>query len=168
MRIALLLLLLSGVAFADPVAKTADANTFDPNVLASLERTVCFGTCPAYSVVVYTDGRVVWTGHRFVKVKGGATETLSASELEALKAAFAEANYFDLNGNYACRGYTDAPSAVTTFNDGKRQKRIAHYYGCRSAKGVDALTNLESKFDEIVKTSQWVGTPDERKEQRPR
>ncbi|MBS2026751.1 MAG: hypothetical protein JST54_02505 [Deltaproteobacteria bacterium] len=125
--------------------------------LASLQRSGCFGSCPVYTVVIRSDGTVDWDGVAFVDVKGHATRTLTASDLAVLRAAFDEAGYFELNENYACFEATDNPTATVTFGDGRREKQIRHYYGCRSAKGLDVITRLESRIDEIAKTSLWIG-----------
>ncbi len=40
------------------------------DVVITLERTQCFGSCPVYKLTVYGDGRVVYEGGGFVKIKG--------------------------------------------------------------------------------------------------
>ena len=40
------------------------------DVIITLERTECFGTCPVYRLTVHGDGRVVYEGIRFVEVEG--------------------------------------------------------------------------------------------------
>lgn len=128
-------------------------------VLATLERTACFGTCPVYRVTVYSDGRVEWEGREFVKVRGKAAGRLDAAGLRKLREAFAAARYFDLRGEFDCREVTDNPSANTSFSDGTRSRAIRHYYGCSSPAGAAALTTLESRIDEIVGSARWVGRP---------
>ncbi|MEO6038174.1 MAG: DUF6438 domain-containing protein, partial [Saprospiraceae bacterium] len=41
-----------------PVAKRS--------VVASLRRTACFGSCPVFSVEIWSDGQVIWQGERHV------------------------------------------------------------------------------------------------------
>jgi hypothetical protein len=151
------LLLLPSLALAEPAAARPKAKG---EVLATLARTACYGTCPVYSVTVFTDGRVDWNGEEYVQVKGPATAKLSAKDLADLRAAFAKADYFNLKEDYACEEITDHPSAQTSFHDGKRQFQINHDYGCRSKRGIPALTQLESDIDRIVGTSRWIGSGD--------
>lgn len=37
-----------------------------------LEREGCYGSCPSYTITVFKDGRVVWRGKEYVRVKGKA------------------------------------------------------------------------------------------------
>ena len=131
-------------------------------MLATLERTLCFGACPSYRIVVYADGRVEWEGRNWVKVLGPATWQLTAAEVDRLPAAFSEAGYLDLKGNYSCYDETDRPSVRTSYCDGARWNSIHHYLGCHSTAGVDILTKLEDRVDEIAKTAERIGTLKER------
>jgi hypothetical protein len=130
-------------------------------VVATLERTACFGTCPMYRLTIYADGRVDWDGRGFVKVKGKAGAHLTPAALAELRRAFAAAGYFELRGPFDCYEVTDNPSANLSYDDGRRTRTIQHYYGC-STKGVAALTTLEDRIDEIVGSVRWVGTRKER------
>lgn len=35
-----------------------------------MERTACFGKCPVYSIELYNDGRIIYTGKRFIEDSG--------------------------------------------------------------------------------------------------
>src|SRR5690348_16540886 len=68
----------SAVPEADPPTHFAKRNVFefdghavDPtNIGIMLDRTTCFGSCPAYVVTVHGDGRVDWRGNSFVEQVG--------------------------------------------------------------------------------------------------
>jgi hypothetical protein len=161
--VAIVCLLTAVGARADTtLPSAAGASTGKPYVVASLERTMCYGTCPAYRLTVLSDGQVEWEGRRFVKVNGKAQATLTPAEMAALKAAFADVHYFELHGKYDCREWTDHPSANTSFDDGTQRNAVRHYHGCKSAAHVDELTALEAKVDRICRTERWVGTEAER------
>jgi hypothetical protein len=162
MRLALVLALWS-VAYADNSVPPAGKKT---RVMATLERTMCFGTCPVYRLTIFSDGRVEWEGKNFVKVPGKASAQLSAVELQSLRVAFEYAHYFELNDKYDCYEVTDAPSANTSYDDGKRKKAIPHYHGCRTPPGIAALSTLEGQIDQIVRSERWVGTEAEREQLR--
>ncbi len=168
MRAMVVLCCLTAVAHADVSAPSpAPAGTGDKlHVLATLERTACYGTCPIYKMTIFSNGRVEWQGEEFVKVKGKASATLSVAELSALKAAFRDAKYFDLGDGFDCYEVTDHPSANTSYDDGSRKKSIKHYHGCKSKPGIEALSALEAKIDQIVKSDRWVGASDERRKNR--
>ena len=61
----LLICLMTTLAWADTSAPQ-DAKA---KVLATLQRTMCLGTCPVYKLTIYNDGRVEWEGSHYVKVK---------------------------------------------------------------------------------------------------
>jgi uncharacterized protein DUF6438 len=129
--------------------------------MASLQRTACYGTCPIYKVTVFSDGTLKYEGERFVKKIGAATAKLSPAEVEALARAFQQADFFALADKYEKYEMTDAPSAITSFDDGKKQKTVSHYHGDRSAPA--ALRTLEDRIDAIVHIERFIGTPDERR-----
>ena len=151
-----LLLLAAATSHAD--SSVPDNGGGSP-VLASLQRTACLGRCPMYTVTVLRDGTVQWEGKRFVKVVGKAAAKLTPATIAKLIDAFERADYFARKDRYVRYDVTDHPSALTSFDDGKRKKTIAHYHGDRSAP--QALDVLEEEIDEIVGTSRWIG-PDQR------
>jgi len=143
----------------------------------TLERTRCYGWCPAYRIVVFADGRVEYEGREFVKATGRAVRQLSRLDLEKLVDEINRANYFNLRDRYAREEdgcptvWTDSPGAITSVRADGRLKTIRHYHGCqdddRSASAVSsyprALTELEDQIDRIVKTEEWIGTEEERR-----
>lgn len=155
-----LLALLAAPAFADesvPSGKGAP-----PEKLATLERTACFGTCPAYRVTVYSDGKLEYAGEAFVKFKGPRTAKLSAKQLAELAQAFKDADYFALADAYVKREWTDNPTCNTSFNQGGRRKAVAHYHGDHSAPAK--LTALENRIDQIIQIERFIGSEAERDE----
>ncbi len=148
-------------ADAAPPTPTPDAGVpekpaLESPVLASLERTACFGFCPVYTVTVHADGSVDYHGERFVVTQGDASGQLTAEQMTALRRAFADAGWDGFETDYTHRDVTDNPSAIIRFED----KTVSHYHGDHSAP--EALTKLEDRFDQIVDVEQWIGTPDQR------
>ncbi len=128
-------------------------------VIMTLERTACFGFCPIYKLTIYGDGKVVYEGDRFVKVKGKQTKTISQKAVRQLISEFNRVNYFKLADQYTGE-HTDAPSVITSFTQGRRSKTVNHYVGSRNVP--QKLIDLENKIDAIVSTKQWIGTDEER------
>lgn len=152
MRILAALLLLSSVALADSsVPNAAGASP----VMVTLERTACYGRCPVYKVSVLRDGTVSWDGERFVKTTGKATAKLPASAMSELAKAFARAGFFALHDKYESYDVTDNPSAIVSFDDGKRNKTIRHYHGDSSSP--KELYELEDRIDQLLGTARWIG-----------
>lgn len=179
--ILLLPLLIAGLAFQNgvrPAAQSATApgggDTIPPDTVITLERSICFGSCPDYKITIYGDGRLVYEGRRFVKTEGTVNGTVTQEQLRELLAEFDKADYFSLRDSYrtAADGcpteWTDNPSANTSIQLGGRRKSIAHDYGCQE-KSKDYLVypqklyRLESRIDEIVDSARWVTGEDKGK-----
>ena len=126
----------------------------------TLERTTCFGTCPAYKLTIFDDGKVVFEGKKFVKHKGREEGQITKAQLDELVRAFNRINYMKLDDEYVgdrCPDmWTDYPSAITSINQKGQVKRINHYLGCRGLTVLDQLTALENKIDEVANTKRWI------------
>ena len=132
------------------------------NDLITLERTVCFGSCPSYRVTISQDGTVTFEGRRFVKTTGTVTEQVSPDKFQQLVDEFEGIKYFSLQDRYTQRAdgcttfMTDMPSANTSLSLNGRVKTVAHYFGCRGPEIIPALTALERKIDEVAGTEKWI------------
>lgn len=135
------------------------------NLLISLERTVCFGTCPSYKLSVKSDGTVSFEGIEFTKVKGKAEGKITKENLKTLLSEFEKANFFNLKDSYkseedGCKEvWTDNPSEFISIQIGEKSKTVRHYFGCQKVEGNDLekIANLGKKIDEILGTKQWIG-----------
>jgi hypothetical protein len=123
-------------------------------MVITLERTACFGTCPVYSLTIKGDGIVVYVGEDHVRTKGVKETTISIADVNKLVLEFEKADYFSLNDSYTSFGVSDMPSANTSITIGGISKSIKHYHGDRSAP--KQLTELEDKIDDIVNSDQWI------------
>jgi hypothetical protein len=150
------------LCFALVACSGLPAQTSTPDysdLVITLERTVCFGACPAYHLTIYRDGRVVYEGKAFVAVEGTQTTQISAEQVAELVMAFETAGYFSLEENYTVAA-TDLPTTITSITINGQSKRISHY-GIGGSSDLDSapreLYELENKIDEIVNSNQWVG-----------
>ena len=128
----------------------------------TLQRTICFGTCPVYALTIYSDGRVEYVGKRFVRKTGSATSRITRKQLEELVMEFTNIYYFNLPasiepGSKHCpQGATDHPSAITSLTWQGKSHSINHYHGCRGSNTLDLLRKLEDKIDAAVNVTQWT------------
>lgn len=135
----------------------------------TLERTRCYGRCPAYRVTIHGDGKVEFQGMAFTAVGGRQEATLSGERIAELVGAINAAGYFALPYDSTitdCPTYrTDAPTAIVSVTSGDRSKKITHYQGCidlgadGSPNGIiypAPLTELERRIDSLVGTDRWV------------
>src|SRR4051794_460293 len=69
-------------------------------ILASLERTPCFGTCPAYRVAIYSDGQAIYEGKQHAARLGQYGVKLSKKQLKELTALFERYQIFNFKDTY--------------------------------------------------------------------
>ncbi len=122
----------------------------------SLERGMCFGTCPVYSVTLFENGSVFYHGEKFVKETGNLTDTLTGSGFADILQACNETGFFQMNDEYVNLDMTDMPSAIITVQNGSGIKRVEHYHGDIHAPAK--LTTLEDLIDQVVQITRWTGT----------
>ncbi|MBI3652445.1 MAG: hypothetical protein HY231_15600 [Acidobacteria bacterium] len=153
------LLLLSEWSGSQPISRREN---IPKDTVITMERTVCYGTCPHYKLTIYADGKVVFEGRDFVKKKGRFESHIASQQVEQLLTEFERANFFALRNSYATEAdgceslWTDHPTTTTSIKTNGKTKTVAHYHGCQGAKIPQSLTALENRIDEIVNTAQWI------------
>ena len=132
------------------------ASTHDPKpLLLRLERTPCFGSCPAYSVDVDTDGAVRFEGELHVATDM-ASGHLDPLAIAALRAAIERSQFWTTPEKCCdCPDWTDAPGARLTIGDGHPPKTIYDYHGCEATP--KAIRELEDSIDDIIGIEKWTG-----------
>lgn len=125
----------------------------------SLQRTMCYGTCPDYTVTIAGDGTVTWDGGRFVKVHGPATAHIALEKVRALFERFRKAEYFWLLDKYTAH-ITDFPAQNTTIAFDDHMKSVNDYAG-QMIGMPEVVSELERAIDETANTAQWIGPPDD-------
>ena len=135
--------------------------TSSSGTMVTLERGPCFGTCPVYRVSLGGDGRIGFTGTRFVTPVGSDTSRVAAEQVGRLVDSLDTAGFFALADEYvlnspACGRYaTDAPTVTITVRSGERGKTVRHDHGCADAP--ETLTGMERLIDSVAGTSRWTG-----------
>jgi hypothetical protein len=133
----------------------------------TLERTVCLGECPSYSVQIFSDGGVVYYGDRFVKSEGKHSYSIPVDSVKSLFRFIVRVKFFSLKDKYRegreirtkPDGTTvtlfvmvsDLPSKFITVQSRNLSKTIEDYYA-----GPKELAELENMIDRIARTSQWI------------
>jgi hypothetical protein len=139
-------------AFAQPPSVPRD-------VIIRLDRTACFGACPAYSVTIDAAGNVTYQGTKSVRVTGQQTDQVAVSHVAALLDTARRINFFDLRDHYRTirnadgseTMVTDLPAAIVTITSGGRTKRVEDYLGA-----PEGLKELEQQIDDTARTKRWV------------
>lgn len=120
----------------------------------TLTRTVCYGFCPAYTVVITGDGEVRFTGRAFVDAIGQRTATIPRADVERLVARFDEIGFDNLQNAYRAQ-VSDLPTYTLTLMRNGASKTVVDYGG-RSAGMPQAVRDLQDEIDRVAQTSRWV------------
>lgn len=155
------LLLLSFVTYS------ASAQTVEipSDLVITMERTVCFGTCPDYKLTIKANGSVTFRGGRFTKTKGTGTSRISKASLRELVEEFDRVDLNSFADDYSeggnCESYiTDLPSQIISIKRNGKTKRVNHYFGCTGKavqEKLEPLTELGKMIDRITNSKRWVG-----------
>jgi hypothetical protein len=129
------------------------------DVIISLERTACYGTCPVYKVTIDAQGTVSFDGTDHVRVKGHQTDRIPASAVARLLATAERIRFFELRDSYRTVRHadgseemvTDLPTAFVSITRGGRTKRIEDYFGTPAD-----LRQLERDIDLASNTKRWI------------
>ncbi|ACB95883.1 ankyrin repeat domain-containing protein [Beijerinckia indica] len=136
-----------------PLAHHTMPNGTLSSVRISLERSLCRGSCPSYSIELRGDGSALYTGKDFVLVTGQHAFEVSPETIQCLLAQFRKADFWSLNNSYIAPFY-DSPKYQVTLMIGSHKKSVIDYVGL--AVGMPkAVTALEDEIDRIG-ANRWV------------
>lgn len=122
----LIFILIIGIFLAIVSSKkpAADSSTFE----ITLERTPCFGFCPAYTVRVNQEGSVSFTGQSYTRHDGKTiTYKVPSSEASKLWQKVINLDFFQLKNEYVDNRITDIPSFTITVKSGTYMKSVKTY-----------------------------------------
>jgi hypothetical protein len=138
----------------------ANVDVATDGAAVSLTRAACFGTCPVYTVTVFTDGRVVYDGEAHVSTTGRQEARVTADSVRALvrtlraEAVLArDARYVD--GEAGCgRFVTDGPRFTLVLHADGPRRTLEFDAGCTGApRTVPALADA---VDRVADTRRWI------------
>ncbi len=120
-----------------------------------LQRTMCFGTCPVYSVMVDNEGNVNYYGEMFVYKSGEHHWKISGKKVNQLNGLIEDFGFKSFIYEPGNEFITDQPSCITTIKySGGETKEINHYYG--HVLIDDSLTEFEKNIERIIGTKKYV------------
>jgi hypothetical protein len=137
-----------------------------PRPLLTFERTSCFGSCPAYELVLFEDGRLEYEGQLEVADPGPAEVRIAPAGIATVRASIERIAALE-SDCCNCYDWTDNPSVKMTFAvpGGNGVRKIEHYHGCE--KAPDWLYDVENAIDEALGTERWLGRKIEYKAYHP-
>ena len=126
----------------------------DSKVKITLQRTGCYGSCPAYTVTLATDG-IMFNGPGFVRAKKSHSEIADPSDVRRLAEKFVAADFYSMDDGYRA-SVTDLPACLLSIDVDGHKKNVEDYAG--SWVGMPAvITELEDEVDTFARTNRWIG-----------
>lgn len=125
----------------------------DSKIVISLERTRCYGSCPAYKLIVDTSS-VQYEGIDYTVVEGVHRDVVDASAVRRLAQRFIDADFFSFDDRYTM-GWTDGTTYVLSISIDGYTKTVSDYGGL-SVGMPFAGSELEDAVDILARSDRWV------------
>ena len=126
------------------------------NIIVTIERKACFGSCPVYSAWIYSDGSVIYKGVENVKITGEKKHKVTQERVKRLLEAFVKADYFSFKDEYVAdengMSVTDLPTTITSLTLKGRKKQVINYY-----KAPKELEKLENQIEFLIDLDENIG-----------
>jgi len=117
-----------------------------------IERTGCFGTCPAYTFIVKRDGTFRYQGGKYAERTGEFSGTIPDWNFHRLAQFIRDSGYMELEDGYVC-DVTDQPDTFTTVVMNGKRKAIKNY----ARAGPTKLWAIEQLIDDLMAKAKWSG-----------
>ena len=114
------------------------------------QRGACFGMCPIFNLVVYSDGQAVYEGKNFVDMIGFYQTKWDATVLQKILNQANAIGYFGLADVYDSKYVTDLPTTVTGIVHQGKLKTVHNRY-----KGPANLKTLYNEIDIAIANQKW-------------
>lgn len=123
-----------------------------PYLVAVLEKTGCYGTCPVFEARLFSNGHLTYHGKEDVARLGLYEAWADLSLLEKVKEAAYQVGYFKLSDVYPVnqRSIDDIPITITYLNFDEKEKTIMNNYG-----SPKSLKNFESTLEKLLLNVDW-------------
>lgn len=125
-------------------------------ILITIKRGGCEGTCPVYSAHIFEDGTVIYHGQYFVEIEGKRQYQISKAKVKKLIDEFQQIDYFSLKNKYEedefGNSVTCLPTITTSIQLNGRRKQVVNYFGA-----PDKLDRLQNRIDKIAGLYKFVG-----------
>ncbi|RLS58197.1 MAG: hypothetical protein DWH91_02760 [Planctomycetota bacterium] len=116
-----------------------------------LERAICLGTCPAYSVTFKADGSVRYVGTENVAHKGERTGRISDWEFHRLADFAVKSGYMNMESDYDLPTISDLPVTYSTVVLGEKRKIIRNY----GSLGPIELWAFQQSAESLLAEVEW-------------
>lgn len=122
--------------------------------LITMEKTVCYGTCPVYQIRIYSNGMADYIGEMHVQKIGLYRKQLPAETISGLIRSFQDAGFWSLQDEYVAE-ITDLPTTYLSFQYQGKYKKVKDMI-----HAPQQLVDLENQIAAIADAPGWEKTVD--------
>lgn len=156
------------IVACSPPAKPDTAQTQPTVDSLVLERTVCFGFCPAYRLRISSAEEIRFESHNRGDSANVVIDTAARGTYASIIARARAVGFYELPAEIRkdpvlCRNFaTDHPTVTTTIFAGPTTKQVVDYRGCFETVEHEVLTPIqklrafEDEIDSTLHSSRWV------------
>lgn len=123
------------------------------SLVITLQRTPCFGTCPAYMINVYRSGYATYEGHSHVEREGLHRAWIGPDTLQRILKDAESSGFYQFEDRYD-RDVTDLPSAILRVVGNGKDKRVVGRVGVPAAYKA-----LFARVEELLLPIPWKPVP---------
>lgn len=123
-------------------------------LVTSYTKTRCMGSCPAFRVEVYANGKAFYSGEYNVERMGRWIAVLSNSELEEIKSIFETYDFLSFQDRYYTE-ISDLPTIQIEYDTDVEKKKVLDYYGA-----PQELKQLELELETLIDRINWEEVQD--------
>lgn len=125
----------------------------DSNIVITLERTPCLGTCPAYKLTIDPHS-IRYQGVYSTVVEGPHHDTPDPAAVRRLAQRFVDAGFYSLDDKYIL-GVTDGTTCTLSISIDGRTKSVTDYGGINVGMPL-VVSELEDAADILARSGRWV------------
>jgi hypothetical protein len=146
--------------YEQPYKYITDRYISSVDSLVFLERTPCFGHCPAYRLSFQSNGTILFEGSSYTERPGlnkgyVTTDNYQALIHQILSSGFLSLkNKYDYNSPDCKESWTDASASIIMLKVGKQKKSVYYYHGCLGFQGDSVLYAIEGAIDSLTNSKQ--------------
>lgn len=133
-----------------------------------LERTLCYGSCPAYRLSIAGNGGVTFTSHNPGDSTGTKTDSIQPAQLAWLLDEATRIGFFALpeviadDSTLCSLRATDRPTTTVTIFRADSTHKVVDCHGCYAAHdlavtaSIEKLRSFENEIDSVAQSSRWI------------
>jgi hypothetical protein len=116
------------VEVVSPESKAETVEVEKVMLIARIKKTPCFGKCPVFEAILFSDGTATYKGKRNVEKVGEYEAKASLELIKLIQEKAAAISYFDFEKTYPANGkmIKDIPNTVTEINKNGQKKQITN------------------------------------------